>query len=51
MAGINEMPHSDIVTIDDSTLPSGQNEVSDIKEYGFSERTASGRVACPCSTG
>ena len=38
-AGINEMPHSGIVAIDDPTWPSRQHEVNNIKYYGFSGRT------------
>jgi len=34
------MPHSGIVAIDDPTLPARQHEVNNIKDYGFSGRTA-----------
>jgi hypothetical protein len=34
---MREKPQPGIITIDDLTLPSGQHEVNNIKDYGFSE--------------
>jgi hypothetical protein len=45
-AGINEIPHSGIVAINDPTLPSRQHEVNNIKDYGFSGRIPPRGLPC-----
>jgi hypothetical protein len=36
---MNDNPHFGVATIDNPTLPSGQDKVNNIKRYGFSRRT------------
>jgi hypothetical protein len=36
---MNDNPHFGVATIDNPTLPSGQDKVNNIKRYGFSGRT------------